>query len=667
MTTTTTQGGDRLRAGGIAGRMLGVVLLLSLAALSVAAIGLGAVLNYGAHVHAMEAAADRAITGERINGLVNAVVMDSRGIYMSRNPAEIEKYAPPLLANLDRLAEQMRAWEALLPAARQSELAEGRAQLGKFIELRRQMVKAGRGEGAAAADAIGNNDANRATRQALNQVIVKLAAANAGELDALVDGLDHYRDLVIALLLAIGGGGTLLAAALAVGFTVWGITRPLGRMVDAMRHLADGDVAIGIAGTARRDEIGRMARALEVFRDHAMENARLAEQQEAVKHEAEIGKRKALLDMAENIEAEASRAMALIAGRGEAMAVAAGEMSASARQTDDAARGALAAAGEAEAAANTVAAATEELTASINEIAAQVSRANTTMDTAVGIAGEVRHAFDALNARVGEIGTVAGMIAEIAGRTNLLALNATIEAARAGDAGKGFAVVASEVKQLATQTARATAEIGTLLGSVRDATGTAVGAVRRIEQTVRDMNGLSVAIAAGVEQQAAATGEIARSVGNTAAAVLAIKGRNEIVLREAELTGHAAASINDDTASLAGTVTDLRRSLVQTLRTSTDEVNRRMNMRYATSLAARLAIDGGDGYDVTVTDISAEGAGTQGAANLRLGARGRLTFAALGRSVPCTVRFAAGDVTGLSLSLDPETLLALAPDQTVAA
>ena len=239
MTTTTTQGGDRLRAGGIAGRMLGVVLLLSLAALSVAAIGLGAVLNYGAHVHAMEAAAERAITGERINGLINAVVMDSRGIYMSRSAAEIEKFAPPLLANLDRLAEQMRAWEALLPAGRQSELAEGRAQLGKFIELRRQMVKAGRGEGAAAADAIGNNDANRATRQALNQVIVKLAAANAGELDTLVDGLDHYRNLVITLLLAIGGGGTLLAAALAVGFTVWGITRPLGRMVDAMRHLAD--------------------------------------------------------------------------------------------------------------------------------------------------------------------------------------------------------------------------------------------------------------------------------------------------------------------------------------------------------------------------------------------------------------------------------------------
>ena len=371
--------------------------------------------------------------------------------------------------------------------------------------------------------------------------------------------------------------------------------------------------------------------------------------------------------MAENIETEASRAMALIAGRGEAMAVAAGEMSASARQTDDAARGALAAAGEAEAAANTVAAATEELTASIHEIAAQVSRANTTMDTAVGIAGEVRHAFDALNARVGEIGTVAGMIAEIAGRTNLLALNATIEAARAGDAGKGFAVVASEVKQLATQTARATAEIGALLGSVRDATGTAVGAVRRIEQTMREMNGLSVAIAAGVEQQAAATGEIARSVGNTAAAVLAIKWRNEIVLREAELTGHAAASINDDTASLAGTVTDLRRSLVQTLRASTDEVNRRMTVRYATSLAARLVIGGGDGHDVTVTDISAEGVRTQGAANLRLGARGLLVFATLGRSVPCTVRFAAGDVTGLSLSLDPETLLALAPDQKVAA
>ncbi|MCX7382030.1 MAG: hypothetical protein NT133_11565 [Alphaproteobacteria bacterium] len=138
---------DNKRGGGIAVRMRGGVLHLTLAGLAGAAIGIGAVLTYGTQVREMEAAADRAITGERINGTINAVVMDSRGMYMSRSVAELEKFAPPLLANLVRLEDLARAWEEKLPAGRRGEIADAQTQLRRFVELRRQMVAAGRREG----------------------------------------------------------------------------------------------------------------------------------------------------------------------------------------------------------------------------------------------------------------------------------------------------------------------------------------------------------------------------------------------------------------------------------------------------------------------------------------------------------------------------------------
>ena len=234
-------------------------------------------------------------------------------------------------------------------------------------------------------------------------------------------------------------------------------------------------------------------------------------------------------------------------------------MSASAARTGASAGSAAGAAAQALATAQTVASAAEQLTASIREIGGQVSQSSAVVGRAVEAGRATRETIGALNEQVARIGTVADMISEIAARTNLLALNATIEAARAGDAGKGFAVVASEVKQLATQTAKSTEEIGRHIGEVRAATGASVAAVGRIEETIGEIDAIAGSIAAAVEQQGAATAEIARNVTETAAAANEMTGRTHEVSTEAERTGQQAVEVRENTAALEVAMHDLHR------------------------------------------------------------------------------------------------------------
>ncbi len=355
-----------------------------------------------------------------------------------------------------------------------------------------------------------------------------------------------------------------------------GIAQPIIGLTGVMRELANGTLEVAVPNAARHDELGEMARAVAVFKDNAIEVRHLHTQQAEERERAEQEKRTALARMADTIETETGVALEHIRRRTDGMIATADAMRGSADRTGQAAetRRRSRSSGD-RANAQTVASAAEQLSASIREIGVQVGESAAVVDRAVAAGATTRTTIEALNLEVEQINTVADMIGEIASRTNLLALNATIEAARAGEAGKGFAVVANEVKQLATQTAHSTVEIGRHIGLVRRATTASVEAVVRIEQTITEISTIAGSIAAAVEQQGSATAEIARNVTSTAQAAHEMTARTHEVSGEASDTGRRAAEVRENTAGLADAIEELRHAVIRVVRTATPEADRR--------------------------------------------------------------------------------------------
>ncbi len=474
----------------------------------------------------------------------------------------------------------------------------------------------------------------RSALQADIEVNVRQGSQAADEGAAL--GASAHRwilaGLVLAALLCIGIGWMIVRA----------ISTPITAMTTAMRRLAAGDMAVEIGGASRGDEIGKMAQAVEVFKQNAIERAKLEAEQKALEQRAAEEKQAALISMAEKIEAETNEALEGIGSRSESMAATAEAMRSSASRTGAAAENAATAAGHALANAQTVASAAEQLSASISEIGGQVSQSNEVVGRAVAAGSETRAKIEALNERVGRIGAVADMIGEIAAKTNLLALNATIEAARAGDAGKGFAVVASEVKQLATQTARSTEEITRHIGEVRAATGELVASVKQIEQTIGEINAIASSIAAAVEQQGAATAEIARNVAETATAADTMTTRTTEVSTEAAQTGHRAVEVLEGTAALNASVEELRRAVIHVVRTSSAEVDRRGHRRRPCLADATIECQGRSGQAV-LRDISEAGCLVESQLHCQVGQEISLTLSRFGQRLEGRVLHASGD------------------------
>jgi methyl-accepting chemotaxis protein len=455
-------------------------------------------------------------------------------------------------------------------------------------------------------------------------------------------------------------GAILLVTLLIAWLVNRDITGSLGSLKAAMDRLASGDLATMVPGTDRRDEIGGMAGAVLVFKEH-MAAERLASEQEREHQRAAAERHAALVAMVDRIEIETTAAINGVGARTAAMTATAAEMAASAARTGNSAEGAATASAQALANAQTVASAAEQLSASIHEIGAQVAQSSAIVARAVAAGGETRASIEALNDQVGRIGAVADIIGEIAAKTNLLALNATIEAARAGDAGKGFAVVASEVKALATQTARSTQEIAQRIGEVRSATGVSAAAVTGIERPIGEIDAIAGSIAAAVEEQGAATAEIARNVGQTASAADAMTRHASEVSSEAVQTGRHAADVCTEAAGLNATVGELRHSIIRVVRTSTPEMDRRHTVRYQVDLPCRLSIADQPACSARVSDISQGGACIRGGPSLVQAARGTLQIEGVGFALPFRVRNAEADVLNLTFESDAGTVAKLGP------
>ncbi len=334
-------------------------------------------------------------------------------------------------------------------------------------------------------------------------------------------------------------GLSILGIAIVAGSIAWAIgrsiSRPLNLLGMRMRALADGKLDGEIPGAGRGDEVGAMAATVQIFKDNAMRMHEL--------EQAEAERRSAMEELANDFERSVNGIVRSVSSAATGMQSTAQSMTATA--SDASARAATVGAASQNASNNvsTVAAAAEELSSSVAEISRQVSRSSEIASQAVGDAERTNATVQVLSTGAEKIGEVVKLIHSIAAQTNLLALNATIEAARAGESGRGFAVVASEVKALANQTAKATEEISAQVAAMQQSTSDAVGAINGITQTIAQMSEITVSISAAIEEQGAATREIARNIQSVAAGSNEINSHIGGVTSAAAATGTAASDV----------------------------------------------------------------------------------------------------------------------------
>ena len=339
------------------------------------------------------------------------------------------------------------------------------------------------------------------------------------------------------------------------------LARPLSHLAAVMQRLARGDTAVAVTGTARADQIGDMARSIDIFRQNALEKSAMEAERGATATRNAAERQQAMHTLADAFEQEVGTVAERLAVGATDVRRGAETVSGTVDRLRHQALSVSAAAEQASANVQTVAGATEELSASIGEVNSQVVTSTTIARRATDIAIGAETTVQQLAQGAQKIGAVISVINDVAARTNLLALNATIEAARAGDAGKGFAVVATEVKQLAGQTARATEEIRQQIEAMQHTTDETVDAIAAISAVIRQMTEISTTIASAIEQQRAATAEIARNVHEAARGTQDVTRNIAEVSNAAELSGQASTEALDVARELSQQSAVLRQAV----------------------------------------------------------------------------------------------------------
>jgi methyl-accepting chemotaxis protein len=392
----------------------------------------------------------------------------------------------------------------------------------------------------------------------------KQNTATSGKLAAyLQDEMDHAARHAGALTaqatwIALGLGVVAIVVAIIAALLIGrSIASPIGVITRAMNALAEGDRSVVIPRLAYRDEVAEMAAAVQVFKDNALRADQLAAEQQAEQRARET--RAATIErLTSGFDQSASAMLAGVADAAGQLEATAQSMSATALQTNRQADKVAAVTQETSHSVSTVASAAEELSSSIQEIGRQVEQSARVASAAAEEAARTNQTVQKLADGAQRIGEVVQMINDIAGQTNLLALNATIEAARAGEAGKGFAVVANEVKHLANQTGRATDDISAQIGAVQQATQEAVAAITAIVGRIDEINQIAATVAAAVEEQSAATAEIARNVQQAANGTQQVSESIQGVTEAAAGTGEAAKDVLSAAQGLAAKAAGLR-------------------------------------------------------------------------------------------------------------
>jgi methyl-accepting chemotaxis protein len=524
----------------------GIVMILTVAIAVVSFIGVRGLAHSFEELSASAASADIAASLEK--DLTNLQLAEARFLHSPN--ADTEK---------DMRGEAEQFATTLADTIASSDNPERKSMLDKAVELKDQHL-------------------------ALMDEFVKLAGTpgfeeQAGKVDAVIEEIDTAVEQIreafgaekasltaavsalisrnITLTLAAGIAavviGTLFAFLLSRS-----IAKPLQKMIRSMEQLARGSTDADVPAVKRGDEIGKMASALMIFRENAIENAHLKAQQERTKEEAEADRRKLMRRLAQEFEERVGKLVESLTSAGADLEFAARSVSETAEKSTSNAEQVAGSADTTAASVQAVAAATEELSSSITEIGRQVVQAASMSDNAVAQVNQTEQLAADLSAGAAKIGDVVKLIADVAEQTNLLALNATIEAARAGEAGRGFAVVASEVKSLAGQTAKATEEISLQIRALQNFVENVVDAITGVNGTISNMAEISKAIEAAVEQQSIATAEITANVQRAAAGTGLVSKNIAEVGEAAEVTASASVRVLEAASSLSSSTTDLK-------------------------------------------------------------------------------------------------------------